>query len=145
MNKLRLIIIAVLMSSSAIAQVQWEDQIARNFYTKIDTAKKFACCDYSLLDKKGKTISLAYNVPVNIFIRDSFDIRQRSASLLDSVDIGTVSNRLIAKYNKRFSKRRARKFKKSCYSTQIANMVHEDLVDNLIFVQSTIYFVFTFQ
>lgn len=143
--KILLLAIALLLSAPAIAQARWEDQIARNFYTRIDTSRKLACCDYTLLDKKIKTISLVYNVPVDIFTRDSFNIRQHSASLLDSADIITVSNRLIAKYNKRFSKRRARKFKKSCYSTQIASSVHEDLVDDLIFIQSTIYFVFTFQ
>jgi hypothetical protein len=140
-----LIIIALLLSSPAIAQAQWEDLIAKNFYTRIDTAKKLVCCDYVLSDKKVKTIAVVYNVPVNIFTRDSFNIIQHSASLLDSVDISLISNRLIARYNKRFSKRRARKFKKSCYSTQIASSVHEDLVDDLIFIQSTIYFVFTFQ
>jgi len=143
--KILFIAIALLMSVSVIAQVRWEDQIAQNFYNKIDTSKKLECCDYILLNKKDKKIFLAYNISSDIFVRDSFDIRQRSASLLDSVDIITVSNQLITKYHKRFSKRRARKFRKSCYSTQIANSVHEDLVDNLIFIQSTIYFIFTFK
>jgi hypothetical protein len=140
-----LIIIALLLSAPAIAQARWEDRIAQNFYTRIDTAKKLVCCDYTLSDEKVKTITVVYNVPVDIFTRDSFNIRQHSASLLDSADIWLVSNRLIAKYNKRFSKRRARKFKRSCYSTQIASSVHENLVDDLIFIQSIIYFIFTFQ
>jgi hypothetical protein len=140
-----LITIALLLSAPAIAQARWEDQIARNFYTRIDTAKKLVCCDYVLSDNKVETITVVYRIPVDIFTRDSFNTRQHSESLLDSVDVWLVSNRLIAKYNKRFSKRRARKFKKSCYSTQIASSVHEDLVDDLVFIQSTIYFVFTFQ
>jgi hypothetical protein len=140
-----LITIAILLSAPAIAQSRWEDMIAKRFYTKIDTSKKLACCDYTLLNKKIKKITLEYNVPVDIFARDSFNIRQHSANLLDSVDIRTVSNRLITKYNKQFSRRRARKFTKSCYSTQILSSIHEDLVDDLVFIQSTIYFVFTFQ
>jgi len=140
-----LLAIVLLLSAPAIAQAQWEDRIARRFYTRIDTAKKLVCCDYTLLDKRVKTITVVCTVPVNIFARDSFNIRQYSANLLDSTDIRQVSNRLIARYNKRFSKRRARKFKKSCYSTQITSSVHEDLVDDLLFIQSTVYFVFTFQ
>jgi hypothetical protein len=119
----------------------WQERIARDFYSRIDSSKSFECCD-----KVNKAVSFefifdTYEMPYNS-TNEVFDIHYEN--IMDSSTISTIVDDLYKSYNK-IPKRLRKNFKRSCYSIEIKTEVSEVVGNELIFAQGKVHFNFFFQ
>jgi len=119
----------------------WQDMVASKFYSRIDSLKKFDCCDKMNpafnLDYKFYTYEMPYNS-----ISEVFDTHY--STIIDTSTISTIVDDLVKGYYK-IPKRIRNDFRKSCYNIETKTQVSQEFTSDLVFAEGTIHFVFSFQ
>jgi hypothetical protein len=72
-------------------------------------------------------------------------IKTYSEQVFDSAMVEEVARKAEAQYLKKFSKKKRAAFARTCYSTQLAISMIDDLTDGCVFVRGRLMMVFTFQ
>jgi hypothetical protein len=124
----------------------WPEAISRKFYTAINPAKDLECCCCDIaIRKKIYVFEYEFDIPSAIYERDSFLLKSYAMEVIDSVSVAYESQKLIKDFRKRYSARKIKKFKKSCYRADIINVIQEDLYDNFVFISGKARIIYTFQ
>ena len=120
----------------------WERNIISNFYIRIDPNKSLLCCDTS---KNKEVIRASFDLPETVYFRDSFNINRYYEEMMTKEMINQISSKLVATYYRKYSDKKIKTLKKSCYTVFISNNVQDDITCDVIYVVGRIYLTIKFQ
>lgn len=137
-----LTLLLILVSASVTAQNDnWEEKIAKKFYSSIDSSKKFNCCD-----EVTNCISVEYTFPIYELpynsTQEAFD--QYYNETIDSLTIDIIVEDLVKCY-KKIPKKFRNKFTKTCFDIGTETKIDHGYRSELFFTEGQIHFVFSFQ
>jgi len=150
LGKLLLLAVILLLPFSAFSQNDqkednaWPRAISRKFYTEINPAKDLQCCDITDPAKRY-FFQYEFDLPSAVYHRDTFLLKTYTMEVIDSVSIAYESEKLIKDFRKKYSARKIKKFKKSCYNADVIDVIQEDLYDNFVFISGRARIIYTFQ
>lgn len=136
----------ILVSTNLIAQNRdWQDEITRKFYSKIDSSRSFNCCD-KVGNKATNCISIEYTFPTYQLPYNSTQgvFENYYTDVVDSLIIDVIVEDLVDCYNKIPKKLRS-KFTKTCFGINTETKIEHGYKSDLFFVGGEIHFVFNFQ
>jgi hypothetical protein len=140
MKKL-LFVLFFFISFSSFSQ-DWSKKIVGNFYSRIDPSKSLQCCDTS---KNKEMIKVSFLLPEMVYSRDSFNINQYYGEMMTKEKIDEVSSKLVATYYRKYSDKKIKTLKKSCYTIYISNNVQDDITCDVIYIVGRIYLTIKFE
>jgi hypothetical protein len=141
----KLLILMAITSLSVRVSAQdsnWESKIADKFYSKISGDRRFDCCDNG---SKVKQMRVTIDLPDERYPRMDFNLKHYVEESIDSVIIDHIVCILEKTYLRKFSARKRRSLKKSCYSMYLLESVTEDLYRDVVFVSGQIIVIVNFQ
>ncbi len=143
MGKVLLLITFLILPFAGFSQetLDWSDAMSKDFYSAIDPEKKIACCDKS--EKKCK-FAYTFELPTFYSHIGNFSKEEYFASI-DSSYFSRESKDMIASFRKKFSEKKLKKIKKSCYHADITYVIDEDVTCGGAFVTGTATLTYTFQ
>ena len=135
-----LTIISLFVTTSASSQ-NWQDKIAKRFYSSIDSSKKLECCDSHnpalSINYEISTYELPYNSPSEVLERYENDV-------MDSLYIQDIVNELVKSY-KKLPKRIKSKIVRSCYGIETTTQITRSLERDLVWAEGKILMTINFQ
>lgn len=135
-----IILLLILVSTNCFSQ-DWAERITKKFYSEVDSAKKFDCCD-----KSTNALSMNYSyVNFEIPFPSKVDVLDEYYTLvIDSATVEIITKELVNSYNK-IPKKLRNNFTKSCFDIETKTTITHGYNNELIFVEGTVNFVFSFQ
>lgn len=142
---MKFLILALLscFSISSFAQSkQWDELVAKRFYSKIKEGQNLDCCESG---KKTKIIKVEMELPLLVYPRYNFCIDEYKEQALDSTALAEVVSILEKKYFARFSKKQRSAIKRSCYTAHLQESIFESVVGDYLAVDAHLTFTIKFQ
>lgn len=140
MKKL-LFVILFFISFSSYSQ-DWSKDITGNFYSRIDPSKSLQCCDTS---KNKEIIKISFLLPEMVYFREGFNINQYYEEMMTKEKINEISSKLVATYYRKYSDKKIKTFKKSCYMVFVSNNLQDDITCDVIYLVGRVYLTIKFE
>jgi hypothetical protein len=135
-----LTIISLFVATNANSQ-NWQDKIAKRFYSTIDSSKKLECCDSHSPVLSINYVISTYELPYN----SASEVLERYENdVIDSLYIQDVVDELVKSY-KKLPKRIKSKITRSCYGIETTTQITRNLESDLVWAEGKISMTINFQ
>jgi hypothetical protein len=118
------------------------DSILKGFYSRVDPNRTLQCCDSS---KTLEEIKVSFLLPEGVYPKHDFSLNRYYEENLSPSIIDEVTTKLVSTYYRKFSDKKTKKFKNSCYNVFISNNVQDDITCDVIFIVGRVHIEIKFE